>query len=271
MPEQLTEQERLFGVREQSYGTFSIPNRDLYPFIGAARALSDECKLEWTGNELYILMVDAANVGMLDLSLSIENDTDPFLAGVNLKRLAGRLQNRPRGSDSVEIHLELAYPTSILTVDQEVANGRVWNVRERIPMLDPDSVRSRPDLPELDYDIELQLDVSALRQYVNTLPDDSKPVEFGIENGELQIGQIGGEDDHGEFDYYSLATVERTDADGEGQSIYSIEYIKDMLRGMGLLGVETVIAEWSTEFPLRLSFETDCYYGSYLLAPRIRK
>lgn len=266
MPEQLTRQEQLFGIRDAEFGTLTAENVRLYPFCRAVRALVDEAKVDPTDDGLHVRAVDPGNVGMVKASVDLDGDVPDETFGTNIKKLAGKLQNKPRDAT---VTLECAMPNGVLRLDEEFANGRVWDIRERVGFLDPDSIRERPDLPELDFDVSVDLSLETLSAITSRYPS-GHPIELAAVDGELRIGAIRKSSDDEAGEYHGLATTDY-DGDGEATALYGSHYLSDILTGIHAIGADMVTLSWSDEFPIRLEASGEYVDTEWYIAPRIRQ
>lgn len=266
MPDQLTEQEQLFGIREDDFGTLEAANERLYPFLRTVRSLVDEAKMDPTDDGLHICAVDSGNVSMVDATVGLDGTVPDNTIGVNVKSLAGKLQNKPR---STTTHIECAIPYGVLRIDEEFANGRVWDLRERVGFLDPDSIRGRPDIPELDYSVTAEFSIDELATIINRCPR-GHPIELSVGDGKLSIGATADSKEENEGEYRTLATTD-FDGDAEVSALYSSGYLGDILTGIRATGADSVTASWDDEFPIKIDANGEHISTEWFIAPRIPK
>lgn len=263
MSTQLTRQEQLFGEVDEHYGTVSIPNKDLWPFVRVVHSIVDECKLQSDGETFSVRAIDPANVGMVD----VEFDPDTSIPwtetlGINMKYLSGRLQNKPRTSNnSVDVELDMALPYGSINVSEEV-DGRTYHLSERLGLIDPHSIREEPDFPDLETDATVDLPVKRLYDFLRNKPQDNH-LEFDSYGAQVRIGERGDTTD------YTAALTFEEDV-GEAEAMYSPDYLKSIFKGLNAVGIETVTAKWADEFPIRFFFEEGNLSGMFMLAPRIQ-
>ena len=107
-------------------------------------ALVDECKIRLNDDGLSIRAVDPANVGMTDMSLATSAfesyDADGGVIGVNLERLNDALA---MGSSGDLVQLELDEETRKLNIE-------IGTFSYTMALIDPDSIRKEPDIPDLE-------------------------------------------------------------------------------------------------------------------------
>lgn len=250
-------QETLFGEREETLGTITAANDDLYPFVRVLSSLVDEAKLDATDDGFYVRVVDPANVGLLEVSLEIDHNLPEWTLGADIDALASILGNKKR---EATVELEFARPYGSV----HVSHGE-WHIGERVTFFEEDVIRDRPDTDPLELDLPVVVDVELdpLASYIGANPA-SDGYRFKAEDGELFIGQIAGDEG-----YSSLATTE-VDTDESAESVFSGDYLKTMVPAMrSISGVETTTIHLGDEFPIRMEFETDTINGTFGLAPRI--
>lgn len=269
MPEQLTEQERLFGQREVSYGTVTVSNADLFPFFRLTGAVVSECRLRYDGDTFQVRAADPSNVAMGDVTLDVDTDLQTeFTIGLNNEHVGNLLQNKPRGDDAVDVTLDLNRPHSTLSVESEYANGRVWNLTERFGLLDPDSIRQEPDLPNVEFDCRADLPVPTVSSYA-TSRDSTNPIRFEASGGGFRLAQLNDDTDH-DAEYDSMMETTDVDVEGVGSSMYGHYWVKKMFSALNAVGVDTATVEWTDDYPMMVSFDGGSVSGYYMLAPRIK-
>lgn len=111
--------------------------------LDAAAALVDECKLKYDSSGIGITAVDAANVGMIDVTIP-ETACESFQAssgvlGINLSDMSDVIGLANSGDLAV---LELNPDTNKLKVT-------VDGLEYTLALIDPDALRQEPDIPDL--------------------------------------------------------------------------------------------------------------------------
>lgn len=250
-------QETLFGEREESYGTLTIENGELFPYIRVMNTLVDEGKLDATEDGFYVRAVDPANVGLVEASLSVEHDLPEFTVGVPLDFLHSLLGNKPRDAT---LELEFSRPYGSLR-----ATHGDWRLAERVGYIPEDSVRKRPDRDplELDLPVSAAVDIGPLASYITTREEDAG-FRFRVDDGELFVGQPA---DTTEYSSYIRTDV---DSDVTVSSIFSPDYLEDIFNGLRAVGVETATINLGDQFPITVEFSTENIEGTYCLAPRVK-
>ncbi|MEF8882533.1 MAG: DNA polymerase sliding clamp, partial [Halapricum sp.] len=144
--------------------------------LDSVSVLVDECKIHLEDDGLEIRAVDPANVGMVDLrldSVAFESyETDGGLIGVNLSRLediAGMAD-----SDQL-IHLELDEETRKLHI-------AIDGLEYTLALINPDSIRQEPDLPDLDLPAQIVLEGRDIDRAVTASDMVSDHIELGVDD-----------------------------------------------------------------------------------------
>ncbi len=235
----------------------------LQDVLGAVGALVEECKIHLDEEGLSIRAVDAATVGMVDVTLSAEAfesyEADGGLIGVNLGRLSD-IAKMASGDDP--IHLELNQETGKLEI-------KLDGLEYTLALIDPDSIRQEPDIPDLDLPARIVLEGADLNRAVRAADMVSDHIAMGVtvETEEFYIDAEGDTDDV----HLALGTDELIELDaGDAHSLFSLEYLKEM---NGAIDSDAeVIIELGEEHPVTLSFQIAEGFGdvTYMLAPRIQ-
>ncbi|OYR80837.1 DNA polymerase sliding clamp, partial [Halorubrum distributum] len=124
--------------------------------LDSVSVLVDECKIRLNEEELSIRAVDPANVGMVDLTLEAaafeSYEADGGVIGVNLARLED-IAGMANSGDL--IHLELDEETRKLHIE-------IDGLSYTLALIDPDSIRQEPDIPDLDLASEIVVEGAQL-------------------------------------------------------------------------------------------------------------
>ena len=170
--------------------------------LDSVSVLVDECKIRLNEDELAIRAVDPANVGMVDLTLEAaafeSYEADGGVIGVNLNRLED-IAGMANSGDLIQ--LELDEETRKLHIHIE-------GLSYTLALIDPDSIRQEPDIPDLDLAAEIVLEgaqiddslfsLDYLKDMNKAIPKDAEvrvelgeefPVKLHYEFGE-GMGQV---------------------------------------------------------------------------------
>ena len=231
--------------------------------LDSVSVLVDECKIRLDEDGLTIRAVDPANVGMVDLELSAaafeSYETDGGVIGVNLDRLEDIVGMAD--ADQL-VHLELDEETRKLHISLD-------GLEYTLALIDPDSIRQEPDLPELDLSAEIVIEGRDIDRAVTAADMVSDHIALGVnpDAEEFYVDAEGDTDDvHLELGREDLIDLTA----GEARSLFSLDYLKDMNKAIPKDAEVTM--ELGEEFPVKMHFgfaEGDGHV-TYMLAPRIQ-
>jgi len=231
--------------------------------LDSVSVLVDECKIHLEDDGLEIRAVDPANVGMVDLELSAtafeSYETDGGVIGVNLSRLediAGMAD-----SDQL-VHLELDEETRKLHI-------AIDGLEYTLALIDPDSIRQEPDLPDLDLAAEIVIEGRDIDRAVTAADMVSDHIALGVDADAEQfyVDAAGDTDDvHLELGPEDLIDLTA----GTAHSLFSLDYLQDMNKAIPKDA--EVRMELGEEFPVKMHFDIAEGDGqvTYMLAPRIQ-
>ncbi|MFC5971440.1 DNA polymerase sliding clamp [Halomarina salina] len=231
--------------------------------LDSVGVLVDECKIRLDEDELTIRAVDPANVGMVDLSLSPDAfesyETDGGVIGVDLSRLEEMVK---MASADQLVHLELDEETRKLHISME-------GLEYTLALIDPDSIRQEPDLPDLDLAAEIVLEGSHIDRAVKAADMVSEHIVLGVDDEEdhFYVEAQGDTDDvHFVLDREDLIDLTA----GDAHSLFSLDYLKEMNKAIPKDAEVTV--ELGEDFPVKMHFDIAEGQGNvtYMLAPRIQ-
>jgi proliferating cell nuclear antigen len=231
--------------------------------LDSVSVLVDECKIRLNEDGLSIRAVDPANVGMVDLSLesaAFESyDADGGVIGVNLTRLediAGM------GNAGDLVHLELDEETRKLHI-------RIDGLSYTLALIDPDSIRQEPDIPDLDLPARIVAEGNQLDRGITAADMVSDHINLRVDE-DAETFHIEAEGDTDDVDF-ELGTDDLIALDaGPADSLFSLDYLKDMNKAIP--GDAEVTIELGEEFPVKLHYEFSEGLGNvtFMLAPRIQ-
>jgi proliferating cell nuclear antigen len=231
--------------------------------LDSVSVLVDECKIRLEEEGLTIRAVDPANVGMVDLELSAgafeSYETDGGVIGVNLSRL----EEFASMADSGQlIQLELDEETRKLHVQIEGLEGT-------LALIDPESIRQEPDLPDLDLPAHVVLEGADIARAVKAADMVSDHIALGVdETDEVFYVDAEGDTDDVHLELGRDDLIDLTA--GDARSLFSLDYLKDMNKAIP--SDAEVELELGEEFPVKMHFDIAEGDGSvtYMLAPRIQ-
>jgi proliferating cell nuclear antigen len=231
--------------------------------LDSVSVLVDECKIHLTDEGIEIRAVDPANVGMVDLRLDVtafeSYETDGGTIGVNLSRL----EEFAGMADSGQlIELELDEETRKLHIQIDGLEGT-------LALIDPDSIRQEPDLPDLDLPANIVLEGKDIDRAVTAADMVSDHIALGVDASE-EVFYVDAEGDTDDV-HFELGRSDLIDiVPGEAHSLFSLDYLQDMNKAIPKdAEIEMELGE---EFPVKMHFDIAEGEGrvTYMLAPRIQ-
>jgi proliferating cell nuclear antigen len=235
--------------------------------LDAVSVLVEECKIRLNDDGLAIRAVDPANVGMVDLHLEAaafeSYEADGGVIGVNLKRLE-EIAKMANADDLV--HLELNEETRKLHIQIDTADSQLSYT---LALIDPDSIRKEPDIPDLDLPAGIVLEGAQLDRGIKAADMVSDHISLRVDEDD-ETFHIEAEGDTDDVDL----TLTKADlislSAGPASSLFSLDYLKDMNKAIPKDAEVTV--ELGEEFPVKLHYGIAEGQGqvTYMLAPRIQ-
>ena len=231
--------------------------------LDSVSVLVDECKIRLNEEDLSIRAVDPANVGMVDLTLDAaafeSYEADGGVIGVNL----GRLEDIAGMANSGDlVHLELDEETRKLHIEME-------GLSYTLALIDPDSIRQEPDIPELDLPASIVVEGAQLDRGIKAADMVSDHIALRVDEAD-EAFYIEAQGDTDDVDL----KLEREDlidlTAGPANSLFSLDYLKDMNKAIPKDTEVTI--DLGEEFPVKLHYEFAEGLGhvTYMLAPRIQ-
>jgi len=240
-----------------------IEQATLRDALNATNAIVEECKLNTTPDGIQITAVDPANVAMVDLSIN-ESAFESYAAdggtlGVNLERL---LDVVGMGDSGDLVQLELDQETRKLDIE-------ISGLSYTLALIDPDSIRQEPDIPDLDLYATLVFEASTLSRGLTAADLCSDHVQLSADPAAeaFHIAAEGDTDDVDlEVDSDELLSAQ---VNGDCESLFSLDYLTDMERPIG--SDTEVSLRLGSEMPIKLrySLAEGGVSVTNMLAPRI--
>lgn len=243
---------------------FIIPAGTLTDALDPVTALVEECKLQLDDNGLSITAVDPANVGMVDMSIEAgafeTYEASGETLGINLDRFTDVLSMADSGD---LVHCELNEETRKLDID-------IGGLSYTLALIDPDTIRQEPDIPDLDLDATIVLPSDALSRGVTAaqLVGEHITLQAAADDKTFNMLAEGDTDDvcvtHDGDELLSANVAESC------ESLFSLDYLSDM--ESAIPGDTQVSLLLGTEFPVKLRYSLDDGRVSVvnMLAPRIQ-
>ncbi|MFP4217532.1 MAG: DNA polymerase sliding clamp, partial [Salinarchaeum sp.] len=213
--------------------------------LDSVSVLVDECKIRLEETEVSIRAVDPANVGMVDLTLDADAfesyQADGGIIGVDLTRLENIAGMADKGQ---LVELELDEQTRKLEI-------RIDGLEYTLALIDPDSIRQEPDIPDLDLPAEISLAGGEIDRAVTAAEMVSDHIALGVD-ADTEVFYVDAEGDtddvHVEMTADDLIGLES----GPAHSLFSLDYLADMNKAIPKDAEVTV--ELGEEFPVKMHF-----------------
>jgi proliferating cell nuclear antigen len=231
--------------------------------LDSVSVLVDECKIRLNEADLSIRAVDPANVGMVDLTLDAaafeSYEADGGVIGVNLAKLEDFV-GMASGDQLVELELD---------EETRKLNIRMDGLSSTLALIDPDSIRQEPDIPDLDLAAEIVLEGAQLDRGIKAADMVSDHVRLRVD-ADAEAFHIAAEGDTDDVDFQLDDDDLIALTAGAADSLFSLDYLKDMNKAIPKDAEVTV--ELGEEFPVKIHYAVAEGQGNvtYMLAPRIQ-
>lgn len=233
--------------------------------LAPVNALVSECKVRTTEDGLDIRAVDPGNVAMIDMEIDsaafASYEADGGLLGLNLERLTEIIGM----ADSEEfVHLVLDDETRKLNIE-------MGGLSFTMALIDPDSIREEPDIPDLDLPGRFVFEGSELDRAVTAADLVSDHIEIGADDDALRFTAEGDTDDvEVTLGMDDLLSDRFNGAKESVASLFSLDYLDDMTGPIDKDAEVSMLL--GDEFPVKLRYSSHDGDVSVLnmLAPRIQ-
>lgn len=264
---------RMFDAPGADVAEITTSGDVIKPFLNAVGAVVDEAKLRIDERGLSVSAVDPANVFMCEVAV-MADEFDTFdlksetTLGVNIDDLQSAVRRARKASDD-ELTLSLQERELTATVGRGYDGHDVVS-QSTIQLIDPDSIRQEPDMPDLDFDVDVSINAGAFMDALSYSVGVCDHVEASIKgvNQHTNALYLGGETDTRD----ESVAISNVDSDETADALYSADYLREALHGIGQLSPDTVSVEFSEEYPIRMDAEHSDkeMRVRYFLAPRVR-
>lgn len=217
-------------------------------YVEPISALVDECKIHCNSEELRVRAVDPANVAMVDTALrasafdSYEDNGE--LLGVNLDTFEDVLG---LGDSDQLAHLDLI--RDIRKLDIEIGSSSYTQA-----LINPQSIRSEPDIPDLELPNTATLTADQLDHAVTAADLASDHIQIRVEPADDTVWFDG----EGDTDTVHTAYDDEDCLDSrlveDTRSLFSLDYLKDVVNAMPSKDTE-VRVRMGDSYPVKLEYE----------------
>ena len=224
--------------------------------IGIISELVLEVRIKINKQGMSILAIDPANVAMVSFKLpasafsefQVEN---PEVLGVSL--------------DNLKAVLRRCSARSILTLqrqENELKIEIIDKIKREFNLALIDIETEEKQIPSLDFASKIEMSSTDFAEAVEDCSVVSDSCLFVSEPSKFMIKGKGSLNS-----FKSEFTDEINIQAQEAHSKYSLEYLQKIIKATKI--TEKVIINFSTDYPLKLEFNTDLIRLSFILAPRV--
>ncbi|MFC7230070.1 DNA polymerase sliding clamp (plasmid) [Salinirubellus salinus] len=243
--------------------TAAIKGGAIKEFVSTLRAIVDEAKIRVGLDGIHTRAVDPANVAMYDVSLAAgafeSYDATEGVLGVNLERFEEVLKLAKK-NDLVQLSFNTTSFKLVIHID---------GVDFTMALIDPDSIRKEPEIPEMDLPISLTLEEAQISRGVKAADMVSDHIRFRCDEAEASVYiEAEGDTDNVSLELADDDLVALSAADGN--ALYSLDYVNDISKQFPK-GTEITLT-FGSDFPMMFEYEFsdgECDVLA-MLAPRIQ-
>lgn len=277
-------QTRLLGEPSGESVSIETSGRVIRPALAVPNAIVNECKPTFDADGMHIRVVDPPNVSMVRQQIypgAFEHyyldGADELEVGLNLDGVTSKLSNARLGKSTDDpVGLDVDATRTLVEVSRDYDDTAVTYADEQLN-IDPDAVRSRPDMPDLDLFATATVGVGAFKDAVDHIDATADHATFRERDGSLVL--TGGNHDDSPATYATavefegVADVDERDAIPE--SMFSLDFLTNFATAIKRAKVDTLEIHWGEEFPIEIHYKRRiggelAYDGVYMLAPRER-
>lgn len=238
----------------------------LSEWLSSISCIADECKLDISDDGFHVAVVDPANVAYTQTTFSpvgfnrfdYGGGDERSVYGSNLSKFQNAIGVAGK-DDGVMIRMD----------DEHSMRIEAGGVGFDHAGINPDSIRKRPEIPDIDFDAVLSnVPVTDLQRGIKACDMVSEHVDFEVGTDEMTVEMHAeGDTDDAQLQLHDGDTG--LSADEAVSARYSLEYLKEMVKGLPNDG--TVDLHLKTDFPARMEYEHPDFdaKGMMFLAPRI--
>lgn len=263
---------RLVDDDGDSIGTITTDGYTLKPFLNAIGEFVDEARIHFTEDGIHALAVDSTNVSMIDAHVPASAFEDYNLdrehtIGVNVgmcRHLVRRARMHHDDTLTLRVHDRRLYATVTRGYDDSDVI-----TEDRIDLVDPDSIRQEPDIPDLDL-TEVDVSLDAFRDVTEHAAATSDYVEYKTNDGALLVESAA------DTMQSNARIPDAAPADVDVAAIYSEHYLSTILDAVKKAKTESIGVRFGDEMPVFISFTREedgeeLLAGRTMLAPRFRQ
>lgn len=265
-----TQQRTIFGDELNELVSIETTGRVIRPFKRMLDQVASEYKVQFTSEGLVVEVVDSSNVVAIQNeipasafeSYTVHSDTVLGLSSNGFGSALKHARYAKKTDDSVSITADQRQLET--EVNREIGGARA-TVNERAELIDPDSIRQTPEIPELDLDVTAEMDPKAFIETVKLLDTGSQEhIKLGTDTESIVFNQDQ------DIQKRNIA-LDVSPSDVCEFTFFTASYLGDIANALRVGYVDNLTLRWSEEMPLFAEFEReDTYSGRIMIAPRIK-
>lgn len=272
-------------VLEMDKDVFILDAKKLRKFFEIPAALTDEIRLKINheGRVFYAAGVDPANVALCEISVSGDHfeKASPAIRdiGLNVADIIKSLYCfKSKYAQPVTFAVDQLEESHI---PQYFVGGWKYDIPEISPqvmlshhIIDPAAIRKEPKIPVIEWEIDMKIPALVLHDVVKTIKATGCN-QVAIKTTETHlvfttdVNANGGQKMNYSIDRNAL--MDESANKGEVRSLFSMDYLKDMVKVIPKDGL--VRMRFGQDYPIRLDFEPlgKGFNAMFTLAPRIEQ
>jgi proliferating cell nuclear antigen len=236
--------------------------KTLLDWLQAINAVADECIIDMSETDAVVVrVVDPANALLLDLRMPDHAwdmlETEPGRLGIDMMVLIERVKRFELDADIT------------LTTKENLMVLTDGSARYTVKMLDPETLRKAPGIPELDLPAKITVDAKRLQRLVKNAASVSDHLRIGLDtdNQCMFVRAAGDTGDYEEPLSFDGGVIVLDKHRVNVSSLYSLDYTTETAKSLS----GDVVIELGTDLPMLISFMLHDAIVCYVQAPRIEK
>ena len=275
-----TVHERLFGEPTDANVSLKATADVIKPVFQYPSHLIDEMKVRFEEDRIGFDAVDPANVAMVGMTVPagvFENyESGGAEHGMNISTVKSALR-AGRKSEGDVIKMETAGTRMQTAVKRDYA-GTQMDLCDDLRLIDPDSIRDEPEMPDLDFEAEATVPRKAFEAGLEQVDKYSDAMELRNVGSDLVLSKPGAaveeRNEEDEEDYSGAILRDVVDADEDVCSWFSLDYLKDSTKAFAAVGADELTIKFGDEIPIEIHFSKEVngeeITGYWSQAPRIK-
>lgn len=263
-----TQQRTIFGEEINEQVRVETTGRVIRPFKRMLDQVAKEYKLRFGEDGLNVSVVDAANVQMVDLTLEADAFEDYWTEGITIgtngTAFGSALQHARYGVSTDDPVILTAEERHLETETTRTFGDMPATVNERAETIDPDAIRQQPDLPDLDFDVTVDVDPRTFIEVIGAMDTNgTDPIKLGANPESIVFNQ--------EADLQQRnIRIDCDPSDVCEWSMHSPDYMEQLAKAIQVGYVDSLTLKWAEEYPLVAEVEREgVMHGQIMTAPRI--